>query len=807
MTVTARFIRGNKTIDIVYPYSLSGFVPPSVRPDYNITTGTSANKTGGGELFGLKYNNRSISFGVRVLGTSRSQMETSVRKLQAFLAGATGEVTYFEYRDNTLPVPLYGQFGASLRYEIVTAETYYNNEYQSDMQRASGLTVGISLVVRPFAVGSRQRVATASGGVTEDILGMADGSSRGLMVMEATTNKMTNPVFGSTTWNTGWTAAANIVASQNTALDFVFPGGINSAYLTCKAATNDTFTQSINAGDTNAHYLTAYVVKPDRSAVTSSDVALYYGASKTTTYTAMGNGVYRLSAAVTGINAGTATGVIVSPGKSIYLMFTQLEEKAYFTPPCFGDQIGCAWTGTAHASTSSRTAGRVTLLATEVFNQSQGTIAWTVKMPMDSTLQPTSVFWDMAGVTFRSYWQLSDSKFYFNDGTNSISSVAKSFAAGDVLTFHATWGSSGLKLYLNGSEIATGATYTIPTIGATFDIGRDEIGFCGNATTMAWSAYSTALSAGQVLELYRAMDAVSSSDRRVDYIPWLWTKDGDNIVDNCDDSTRDNWAVVAGVPGTVDALTEFQLTYDATDSSVWIGKHLDRLDDWRKLTDRFYVDSGIAPEVGNSSGNYYSMASGLAPRPASSITPLAPRNINGEFHFFCRLRCEAATVSTGIGFYILTPNGYIYSTDKRVTVTTDYKLFYVGKLYMAPMDLVPPTDVAIALSMNFDFAAGTERLDFIQVINGPVFRVRPVTTEPPGGGGAVVLPTKLYIQGQRVSFNTSLTVPEATGDMIELTPGMYNTIQVIQADQSGLYDLADTLTFSAVYTTPRMELI
>ena len=140
--------------------------------------------------------------------------------------------------------------GAPLRYEIVTGYASAPDEkYTATTGR--GWFTTVTLEVKPLALGNRQKLANASGGVFEDNFGMTDGTPRGLAMFRATTNKMTNPVFGASTYSTGWTAGANLIASKNTDPRSCLPGVSQSVILTARAATNHTYTQSINAGNTN----------------------------------------------------------------------------------------------------------------------------------------------------------------------------------------------------------------------------------------------------------------------------------------------------------------------------------------------------------------------------------------------------------------------------------------------------------------------------------------------------------------------------------------------------------------------------
>ena len=77
--------------------------------------------------------------------------------------------------------------------------------------------------------------------------------------------------------------------------------------------------QSINVGNTNQYLLSTYAYT-DGSAVTSSDLELYYnGAAISTTFTSVGSGWYRLSGTVTGANASRTYGVQVKANKTVYI--------------------------------------------------------------------------------------------------------------------------------------------------------------------------------------------------------------------------------------------------------------------------------------------------------------------------------------------------------------------------------------------------------------------------------------------------------------------------------------------------------
>lgn len=186
--------------------------------------------------------------------------------------------------------------------------------------------------------------------------------NKGLQSAYATVNKIDNPVFDNASdWDSGWTTSTSLIAVQNTNPIWVYSGS-NSARLNVTGSANRTYTTTVNVGNTNAHYLSAYVKRQDGSVVSSSDIALFYGGGITPDdFVHMGNGWYLVGASVAGSSANTATGLYPLPvGEYYYVGGVQIEEYAYPTPLAHGDMIvGHSWASTPHGSWTTRIASRL----------------------------------------------------------------------------------------------------------------------------------------------------------------------------------------------------------------------------------------------------------------------------------------------------------------------------------------------------------------------------------------------------------------------------------------------------------------
>lgn len=117
----------------------------------------------------------------------------------------------------------------------------------------------------------------------------------------------------------GLTLGTNFGANVTRDTGIKYSGAASAKIVTAASTGTTPFYEIINPGDTRQYNLIAYAYT-DGSAVTSSDVKLYYnGSAITTTYTSVGSGWYKLSATVTGANANRKCGVEAQTNKTVYV--------------------------------------------------------------------------------------------------------------------------------------------------------------------------------------------------------------------------------------------------------------------------------------------------------------------------------------------------------------------------------------------------------------------------------------------------------------------------------------------------------
>jgi hypothetical protein len=777
------------------------FVPPATAYTSQFSEGLMSNRRLGGSLVMKRATNRGLTFTVRLAGSSAGEIQRAQRDIQAMLnqAGDTSAPLYLEYSANAdLVEPLWGQFGSHLHYEVVDGTCVLGDGYLVGVRRNEDVNLSLSLTLKPYALGSQQRLATASGGILEDSIGAPDGRSKGLIVPEATTNLFTNPVFGNATWNTGWTAAANVLSERNTDAAFLIPGTISSAKLVAISTTAIAYTQAITL--TVATYaMSCYAKSIDGTVISATQIALYYQAigALSTTYTSVGDGWYRLSATFTGAASAQNIGVVLGKNYTLFVTGFQVELKGYATALACGDWLGCAWTGTAHASTSTRAAGVCKIPTDGLFNYGSGTFRVVFRANQASTALGAFILMQASGAVFKIGYDAGDT-YTISDATNSASSAAYAFAINDTVVLHFVYGPGGLVLYRNGVSIASNATYTPPAaIGTYLDVGQAAAALHSNVTLMAFSYFDVALTAGQALADYTDLAPLVTDGLRAEAVPWLWTKDGDNVVDNYDDATHDMHSVIGGIAGSAPALNEMNLTTDENAASFYVFQSLYPSDAVIDASDFFGDDGGTvdaaalggAASVANvSTGSVYNLG-----------TSLLWKNFNGG-PITLLIRAKDAGSNLRLKAYYFIATGIVFEeTLEASKVGSGYGLQLL-KSVVIPV-LPEGGGVTFSITASRSTGSGNYSLDYDAVLPGKVLLLKSESNNY----------NTFWYESDRdnVYLLNSGYVSEmhgVLGDHIEFVPEKFNYL-FSHVGASATSVLTRTVTYNWIKVTPRWSLL
>ena len=224
----------------------------------------------------------------------------------------------------------------------------------------------------------------------------------------------------------------------------------------------------------------------------------------------------RVSLTVT-MPAGTTDGrVRVGPNdvavSEFYVDGVQFEQGAYPTPFCDGsldDALtpgtgGHAWTGTAHASISTRTAANLYWpTATLGLSRSTTTVDIWIKPNTASTQYGDYYVWTDAQRFL--YFDQSESKFSLSNATDTVIPAAtQTYAKDTLIHLTAVMGASTYSLYRDGALIGSVAVTVTPAWGANFYVGTDVAGTSVlNGLVANLAIYNDAKTAAEVLQMHQ----------------------------------------------------------------------------------------------------------------------------------------------------------------------------------------------------------------------------------------------------------------------------------------------------------------
>jgi len=334
------------------------------------------------------------------------------------------------------------------------------------------------------------QVGTIAGG----IIFVQGKFGKALQVADACTNYFTDPSCEYDASLTQWSkynATGTLTATRNQDVTPLY--GTYVGRLVQSSTGTGLFFQTVTVPAGTAA-LSCYVRKLDKSAVADADCNLYYDGNKTTTYTAVGDGWYRLTWTGGTSGASFQVGITVKTGKTVYVDGFQVE-ATNITPYCDGSLgSGHTWSGTANASTSARTwASLQYTLPTIAADAPLTLMAWV----------------NIDTATSKNYhypW------FTVNDGYSVYINSSRTLYVGTVNcgTLPAGWvhialttdGTGTVTAYVNG---VSKGTASITRSGLTaFNVGSHSGGLCANGLIDDFAIIGRALPAAEIRSIYES---------------------------------------------------------------------------------------------------------------------------------------------------------------------------------------------------------------------------------------------------------------------------------------------------------------
>jgi hypothetical protein len=413
---------------------------------------------------------------------------------------------------------------------------------------------------------------------------------------------------------------------------------------------------------------------------------------------------------------------------------------------------------------------------------------------------------------FEAYYQASDDKIYFTDGTNTISTAAQTFSAGDLVVLHFVVGPASMKIYKNGIEAATGSAY-VPILESTsFYLGTAAAGVTPcSATFLDFTIWNEQATAAQVLSDYADVnEQISGGDgfgQRLNAIPWLWVEDG-NALDMYQDSTHMDAAILGGIPGDVAAETLWSVEAPTTGNrSLLMALNNSRIP--LNLREEFYDLSGtvvagaLGGEVTRTSVNTTAVSF-----PGSSLLNLyyVKDAYYGKPCYLFGVIADAGSNLTARLKMQLSTAFILYGDYKAIGADATRRQFLVGPIELPEgADLVQNwtgrvtvLDFYIEFVRTADGAANVD-VDWLRLLTGKVAYcvVNHASSQSffISGGRCQAMELALSYQTEECLYQ---------GDILDLEPSQYNYLTLLSGDLAGAVTNAEE-TNVKYWVTPRWE--
>ena len=832
-TYWARLVHGNRYLRLdTEPFALGqNFSPPGVGRTAIYTEGIGL-PTGGAERVSERFGDRTWTVEVRILGDTEAEVNLYKQQLTTFLELSRNKSykLYFEYYPYAAigAKPLWGQgvYNFHIKDAICTTT--------SPWLVRDGLAI-VSMVLRigPVIEGQRQRLASAKGMVTEDIVKLPNGMSRGLIVGSDITNLCLNPIFNNgTAWNSGWSSVGVLSVEKNTDPNNILFGDVSAKIgQTDSTSGSADFTTSVILSGTTC--ISAYIkraqgiaafdpgISPNTPGTTDIQFCCNGTALGSFTDIYAGDAWHRIYDHIVVTGTVTAGLRIMNPGISFYMDGFQAEQLGTaFAPNPFvcGDTLGCSWSGVRGASTSVSTNGFIQLpINSETYNPAEGCIRVVAKMNTSSSQDQAGYVFYAGTITAGSavhkafYNNITDQMQYSAGGT-IISSAALTFVPNDIYVFHFVWGKTSngkaqIALYTNGVAVVSD-TFKFIDASDYLHIGNwDAATIPFLSTILDFTIYGQYIDAAHVAadyaQVYRAVTGGDGLGQRLNTIPYIWTKDGDNIVDSIYDGTHNDWAVINGIPGNMPAHTVFDIRTSIAGTAVT----------GLMIANQTYKDYLAEAELTDNNRVTQNVGTAWVSFPgagtAISITRQLEAYRSQRVYTIGWLKYAGTIQCREVIHYETEDNAYYSGMATNVGAGTAQDIYYLAGPMMIPNSI--PThldwlqgvgDLNFKLQMKRPSGSGTVIMDRYRIIPG-TFMYYPLT--------GLSNYRSIVVDGLNAYTYNSNTLKEdgfanLYGEPIELEPGVYNHLVSIPAGIAVFGGTMDAVIYNRIYVTPRYSL-
>lgn len=401
--------------------------------------------------------------------------------------------------------------------------------------------------------------------------------------------------------------------------------------------------------------------------------------------------------------------------------------------------------------------------------------------------------------------------------TFTANSSTFAIASGNDVHVQLVQDATTLRLYVNGSQIASVTATATMTDGGLIALGCPATGTIDGVDVIldGWRILPDDLTSTQAGQLYTAELPVKQRNLQVGPPPYFWTKDADNVLDNVDDASRDNYGIIGGVGGDIEAKTRIAVTWSTTYArDIWIG--LKAQDAAFAPSDYLWSEfSNLTNQVdANFSGGSY--RSGTLTTQNQGLTA-AKTGLTSTLLFDRYRVLTRLYANTGISaemrwrFGANSNNGRAaYHIGKKVAINIDlgpWQLIDLGDVQIEAQRSAAPTGYGINIDLELtgdidDVIEWSGGGDFVFLLPHPYAKI----IDAGNSWSASPYPYSLSIEdGLAYATDTGADF-SYVGEPIRPIPQRYNYLFLMQVETSNNeFQSGETATLD-IYVTPRYAL-
>jgi hypothetical protein len=309
--------------------------------------------------------------------------------------------------------------------------------------------------------------------------------TKAVQLAEATTNLCTNPSFE--TWTSGWFSLWGDTLSQSSEQAWYGSSSLKIVSDEVVAGSGAYHSVAVTPG---SHSVSCWVYVPSDYGGTAPQLRAYDGGGFTTLLASVSSTLtdeWELLKLENVLPETTGLYTLIfcpsnpASGKFFYADAVQVEAKAYCTPYCDGSldiahPTGTtgkhSWSGTAHASTSSRVASNLAYTSAGIIKPNKGTVMAWVKLPSAKADYRTILRTTSTGHIIL---RISDTGFFqAYAGSTQRNDPTAPFPINEWVHVALTYDGVNMWMYKNGVEVTWGSVGTPFSGSATIFVGRDS---------------------------------------------------------------------------------------------------------------------------------------------------------------------------------------------------------------------------------------------------------------------------------------------------------------------------------------------